>query len=115
MLIDDTSPDYPAIYLIKSIVSEQIFEVVVTPSSGGSATHRTDFRIGNSTQQTFDFPYSTDRLLFPFQLFDDEVPEGREEATLGIRQQEGSVADFDSAANANTQLVILDDDDCKYF
>ncbi len=115
MLIDDTSPDYPVIYLIKSIASEQIFEVVVTPSSGGSATHQVDFSIGLATQQMEDFPNSVERLLFPFQLFDDEVPELREEATLGIKQKEGSVADFDSAANVNTQLIILDDDDCKYF
>ncbi len=103
------------IYLVKSIASEQIFEFVVALSSGGSATHRSDFEIGASTQQTFDFPNSAEKFLFPFNLFDDDNPEGTEEATLGIQQVEGSVADFDSAANVQTRLVILDDGDSKYF
>ncbi len=54
-------------------------------------------------------------IVVPIQLFDDENPEGREEANLGIQQQEGSAADFDLAANVNTRLVILDDGDSKYF
>ncbi len=116
MLVDDTDPPgYPAIYLIKSIMSEQIFEVVVTLSSGGSAEHNFDFRIGDSNQQMFDFPPSAERFLFPFQLFDDANPEGREEATLGILQQEGSVADFDTVTNVNTRIFIDDDGDSKYF
>ncbi len=116
MLIDASSPPgYPAIYLIKSIISEQIFDVVVTLSSGGSAIHDFDFIIGPSTQQMFDFPTSAERLLFPIQLFDDEIPEGREEATLGILQEEGSVADFDTVTNVQTRLVIDDDGDSKYF
>ncbi len=116
MFIDDNSPPgYPAIYLIKSIKSEQIFEVVVALSSGGSATHQFDFSIGGTTQQMIDFPISAESLLFSFQLFDDENLEGREEATLGIQQQEGSVADFDTYTNVNTRLVILDDGHSKYF
>ncbi len=113
MLIDDTSPDYPAIYLTKSIESEQSFEVVVTLSPGGSATHQEDFRIGDGPQQSFDFPTSLERLVFPFQLFNDENPELKEEAPLGIRQK--TVADFDLAAIFQTRLVILDDRDRKYF
>ncbi len=116
MPIDANSPPgYPAIYLVKSIMSEQIFDVVVTLSSGGSATHNFDFIIGPSTRQMFDFPTSAERLLFPFQLFDDEILEGREEANLGIQQEEGSVADFDRSANVQTRLVIFDDGDSKYF
>ncbi len=116
MLIDDTSPPgYPAIYLVKSIMSEQIFDVVVTLSSGGSAAHQVDFSIGRFTQPTFDFPTSEERFLFPFQLFDDEIPEVREEANLDILQEEGSVADFDTFTNFKTRLVIDDDGDSKYF
>ncbi len=86
-------------------MSEQTFEVVVTLSPGGSATHQVDFRIGTFNQQTFDFPNSAERFVFPFQLFDDENPEGIEEANLGIQQEEGSVADFDTSANVQTRLV----------
>ncbi len=112
---DNSPPGYPAIYLVKSIMSEQIFEVVVTLRSGGSATHDFDFHIGYSTQQMFDFPTSVERFLFPFILFDDHNPERPEEATLGIQQVEGSVADFDTFTNFKTRLVILDDGDSKYF
>ncbi len=116
MLVDDMSPPgYPAIYLVKSIMSEQIFEVVVRVSSGGSATHRFDFRTSDGNQQNFDFPTSVERLVFPFELFDDENPELREEATLGVQEQTGSVADFDLAAIFQTRVVILDDGDRKYF
>ncbi len=111
----NSPPGYPAIYLVKSIMSEQIFEFVVTLSSGGSATHQVDFSIGLNDWQMNDFPTSVERFLFQFQLFDDENPEGREESNLGIQQQEGSVADFDSAANVNTRLFIFDDGDSKYF
>ncbi len=116
VLVNDMSPPgYPAIYLVKSIMSEQIFEVVVTLSSGGSATPDEDFRTGEGNQQNFDFPTSAERLLFPFLLFDDANPELREEATLGVQEQTGSVADFDLAANFQTRIVILDDGDRKYF
>ncbi len=115
VLNDNSPPGYPAIYLVKSIMSEQIFEYVVTLSSGGSATHQFDFSIGSNDRQMENFPTSVERALFPVNLFDDENPEEREEANLGIQQKEGSVADFDSAANVQTRLVILDDGDCKYF
>ncbi len=111
---DDSTPGYRAIYLVKSIASEQVFEVLVALSSDGSATHQVDFSIGNATLQTNDFPNSVERLLFPIQLFDDEIPEGMEEAYLVIQQQEGSVADFDRSTNVNNRLVILDDGDSKY-
>ena len=108
-----------AIYLIKSIKSEQTFDIVIKASPGGGerdATFGDDYTTGAEvSQQTVEFRSDQDRLQLNISLFQDDIPEGTETFQLISLQEEGDdVADFNPSVNATTTVFILDDDDCKW-
>ena len=111
--------DLQEIYLIKSIESEQTFDIVVRAVPGGGerdTTFGVDYTTGAGTaQQTLEFRFDQERLLFPIELFQDDITEGTETFQLISIQEEGKqVADFNPSANATTTVTILDNNDCEY-
>ncbi len=119
--IDENRRDVVPIFLNKSRDSEQTFEVIVRASTGGfsggvgNAEHGNDkdYSIGPSDIQIFDFNPSQNSIPLRMQIFQDDLPEGREAARLVSLQVEGSVADFNPGPNPNTIINIDDDGDCK--
>lgn len=107
------------IKLVKSIESEQTFDIVIRTSVGGvggsigDATHQKDYFIGSSGQQQIEFPPTKQHTLVSITFFDDMIPEGREVAILACYQQEGSVANFYGSVNATTTIFIDDNGDSK--
>ncbi len=98
------------VQLVKSIESEQTFDIVVSTDSAGSseadATRQQDYNIGLDHTEVFQFRPSEEHLLVFITLFDDNIPERREAFRLQIK---GSVADFfPSVISAAT--VFIDDD-----
>lgn len=117
---DSARTDFDVIYLRKSIVSEQTFDVVVSTQARGIASSVQDamegveYSIRDGGDQVFVFGPDQSRLLVPLTLFDDELPERREAAQLVVSQQEGSIAEFELSVNATTTIYIEDDGDRKY-
>ncbi len=120
--ISDANPDVVPIFLNKSRDSEQTFEIVVRGSTGGFTPPLGNAEHGDDYSFTYDyfgiiircvFEPSQDRLPLLMQIFQDDLPEGREAARLVSFQEEGSVADFNPSPNANTIINIDDDEDCK--
>ncbi len=117
--IDESNPNVVPIFLRKSKASEQTFRIVVRASTGGftpplgNAEHDSDYSIGTTDIQWFLFDSSQDRLPVRMQIFQDNLPEGREAVRLVSFQVQGSVADFNPSPNANTIIYIDDDEDCK--
>ncbi len=113
--IDGSNPDVVPIFLRKSRASEQTFEVVVRDSTVGNAEHgdAEDYAIGQFDFQIFDFEPSQNSIPLRMQIFQDDLPEGREAVRLVSFQVQGSVADFNPSPNANTIIFIDDDGDCK--
>ncbi len=117
--IDESNPDVVPIFLNKSRDSEQTFEIVVRASTGGftpplwNAEHDRDYSIGVFDIRRFDFEPSQNSIPVLMQIFQDDLPEGREAARLVSLQVEGSVADFNPSPNANTIIFIDDDADCR--
>ncbi len=81
------------VQLVKSIESEQTFDMVVSTVYAGSfdATRQQDYDIGLDHTEVVQFRPSEKRLLVLITLFHDNLPEGREAFRLQI---EGSVANF---------------------
>ncbi len=113
---DPTRTDVQSIYLIKSIESEQTFDIVVSTNviaGAQDATHNIDYSIGDD-KYILEFGPNQERVLLPLTLFDDSLPEGPESAQLVISQQNGSVANFLLSVNATITLFIEDDGDRKF-
>ena len=107
--------DLQVIHIIKSIESEQTFDIGVRAAPGGGkqeATFRVDY---NATREFVEFRFDQDRLLFPISLFQDDMPEGTETFQLISFQLPGRAADFNPSVNATATVTILDDGDCKCY
>ncbi len=115
-----TRTDMVAIYLVKSVESEQSFSVNVatrvrgTGGNGRNAIHNVDYSIGENDEQVLEFGPDQERVLITLYLFDDSLPELTEAAQLVISQDETSVGNFTLSDNATTTIFIMDDGDRKY-
>ena len=131
-------PENGPIYIAKqdNVVSEQTFQVVITatdtvPSGSGfrPAQLNTDYRdIGAATPEGTSvirqFPPKDQRMLFPFTLVHDDIPEGTEAFLVSASaEDEGQDADgitvqvpgFLSPTTLFPQAyVIIEDDDRKF-
>ena len=107
-----TGQQLQVIHLIKSIESEQTFDIVIraTYSGGRPATFDVDYTAGAAVTQ-YDFRFDQDRLVFPITLLDDEIPEGTETFQLISLPLAGG-APFNPSVNSTTTVFILDND-CK--
>lgn len=104
------------IHLLKSIESEQTFDVIVRAVAEGvsdlpKATLQVDYSIGLSDSQLLQLTPGEVRVLFPIELYDDNVTEGTETARLALLQVEGSAADFQLSENGNVTLFVEDDEE----
>ena len=105
------------IYLVKSIESEQTFDIVVRATASGEqpATFDVDYHTGvGGSQQTVEFRFHQDRLLFPLRLFHDDIPEPTETFQLISLHIHGGVP-FNPSANATCTVFILDNDSKCYW
>ncbi len=102
------------LHLIKSIESEQTFEIVVRSDKAGlslpDAFQQVDYTIGPYNFQHFEFTPSDQYISIPLLLLNDAIPEGTEAFQLISFQTEGSVADFHQSENSTVTVFIEDDD-----
>ncbi len=77
------------VQLVKSIESEQTFDIVVSTDSAGpfDATRQQDYNIGLDHTDVFQFRPSEERLLVFITLFDDNLPERREAFVCKLKDQ----------------------------
>ena len=99
------------IYLVKSIESDQTFDIVVRATASGEqpAEFGNDYSIGQDATQILAFRSDQNRLLFPILLFEDDLPEITETFQLISLQLAGG-APFNPSVNATTTIFILDND-----
>ncbi len=103
--------DFPPILITKSgTLSEQTFDITVSATPGSPpATFGVDYDIGGSTTQSFTLKPEDQGFTFPFQLLDDEDPEGVERFQLQVSNQIGGTL-FDPGDNTVTIVSIVDTD-----
>ncbi len=104
------------VHLIKSIESEQTFEIVIGSVAAGLslpyAINQEDYSLDF---QLFDFQPSEQRILFDLLLLNDDIHEGTEAFRLISLQTEGSFADFNPSENSTATVFIEDDDGKPYY
>ncbi len=105
------------VHLIKSIESEQTFEIVIGSVAAGSrvpdALNQVDYSLGLNDFQQFEFSPSDQWISICFVFYDDAIPEGTEVFRLISLQTEGSVAYFNPSEISTVTVFIEDDGDGK--
>ncbi len=103
--------DFPPILITKNgTLSEQTFDITVSALPGSPpATFNVDYAIGAFTTQSFSLNPEDQEITFPFQLLDDEDPEGVERFQLQVSSQIGGTS-FNPGGNTVTIVSIVDTD-----
>ncbi len=107
------------VHLIKSIESEQTFDIVVRSNPAGlflpDAFHEEDYSLGLYNFQQLEFTPSDQYISIVLLLLNDTIPEVTEAFQLSSLQTEGSFADFNPSENSTATVFIEDDDGKPYY